>query len=50
MSPYLAFYSDNFSTIKAKNKELSTAEICKQIGAKWNNLSEKAKQPFIKIS
>jgi len=46
---YIYFFTLNYKSTKEKNPSLTITEITKQTGEKWNKMTEKEKQPFVKL-
>lgn len=50
LSSYMLYYRDSRVDLAAKNPELKAVDMARVIGDKWNALSDKEKQPYVKLA
>jgi len=48
LAPYMFFCQEQREVVKAENPDITFGEIGKILGAKWKDLSEKEKKPYMK--
>ena len=48
MSSYMIFNKEQYTKIKEENPDMSLTEITKLVGAKWKEMSDEAKAPYVK--